>query len=171
MPIAIDIKDAPRELRGAVLAMREANRTVLLDVYGRMYATMSPEWEKEVPQHLHGVPQEKMLVLGDRIKPGNPPILVAADSTSKVGRGLVPTIHWVAFEYGAANHKPKTYYRANRKSSGRHKVTRDTHAGLPIRHRNGWVIGPAFVAIAPRIAAFYVQSVIRAFLDAAESKG
>ena len=41
---------------------------------------------------------------------------------------------------------------------------------MPTRRRNGRVLGPAVQAILPRVAAFWAQSVIRAFMDAAEGK-
>lgn len=167
----VDVQDAPRELRAAVLAMRRADKAVRSDISQQLRSVMSPEWASTLAQHLTGIPQEKMLPTGARIAPGNPPQIIAAGSTRRIGRALVPANMWQAWEYGASTHTPKTYTRRNRKTGGTHKVTRDTHAGLPAYRKNGRVIGPAVARILPRVCAFWVQSVVKAFMDAAESRG
>lgn len=167
----IKVQDGPRELRAAVLALKRADAEVRADVSNRLRSVMSPEWSNHLAQHLTGIPQERILLASARIAPGNPPQLVAANSRRKVGRALIPTDMWQAFEYGASTRKPTTYSRKNRGGSGTHKVTRDTHAGLPAYRRNGRVIGPAVASILPRVCSFWVQSVVRAFMDAAEKRG
>lgn len=170
--LTIRVQDGPRELRAAVLAMKRADAEVRGDVSARLRAEMSPEWASMLAQHLTGLPQEKILLKGARIAAGNPPVLYAANSKRPVGRGggMIPTEVWHAWEYGASTHKPRTYERRNRKSPGTHKVRRDTHAGLPARRENGRVIGPALAVFLPRVAAFWTQSVVKAFMDAAEKR-
>lgn len=168
----VNVQDGPRELRAAVLAMRRADSTIRRDVSARLRTTMNPAWRTSIAHHLTGIPQERILLAGARIAAGNPPQLVTANSKRKTGRGggLIPSIHWHAFEYGASNHTPRTYTRRNRGGTGDHRVTRNVTAGLPPRNNSGRVIGPAVAAILPRIAAFWAQSVVRAFMDAAEKK-
>ncbi len=166
----VKVQDGPRELRAAVLAMRRADKEVRSDVSNRLRSVMSPEWSSNLAQHLTGIPQERILMPGARIAPGNPPQIVAANSRRRVGRALIPTDMWQAFEYGASTHNPKTYQRTNRTKPGSHTVTRDTHAGLPAYRRNGRVIGPAVARFLPRVCAYWVQSVVRAFMDAAETR-
>lgn len=166
----VQVQDGPRELRAAVLAMRRADKEVRSDISERMRSVMSPEWAGELAQHLTGIPQEKVLMPGARIAPGNPPVLVAANSRRKIGRALIPTEVWPAWEYGSSTRKRTTYERRNRGGEGTHTVTRDTHAGLPAYRKNGRVIGPTVVRILPRVCAFWVQSVVRAFMDAAEKR-
>lgn len=168
--LPVKVQDGPRELRAAVLAMRRADKAVRSDVSQQLRSTLSPEWATTVAQHLTGLPQERILLAGARIAPGNPPALVAANSRRRTGRGLIPTQHWAGWEYGAADHTPTTYQRANRITPGSHPVTRDTKAGLPPRRAKGRVLGPAVAYILPRACAFWVQSVLRAFLDAADNK-
>lgn len=167
----IKAQDGPAELRGAILAMKRADREIRGQVSQDLRSVMSPEWTSTLAQHLTGIPQERVIMAGARIGPGNPPVIYAANSKRRVGRALIPTSMWQAWEYGAATHKPTTYDRRNRKASGTHKVTRDTHAGLPAYRKNGRVIGPAVAKILPRVCAFWAQSVVRAFMDAADQKG
>lgn len=169
--LAVQVQDGPRELRAAVLAMRRADKAIRSDISKDLRSVMSPEWASALAQHHTGIPQEKILLAGARIAPGNPPVIVAANSRRKMGRALIPSDMWQAWEYGAGGKKPTTYDRQNRKAGGTHKVTRDTHAGLPAFRKNGRVIGPAVKRFLPRIASYWVQSVVRAFMDAAESRG
>lgn len=151
--------------------MRRVDRGIRAEVSARLRSTLNPEWQRLLPQHLTGLPQEAMLVKGARIAAGNPPQIVAANSRRKVGRDLIPSEAWPAWEYGAGGHDKRTYRRRNRGGTGTHEVTRDTRAGLPSYRKGGRVIGPAVKAFLPRATSFWVQSVVRAFMDAAEGKG
>ena len=164
------IQDGPPQLRAAALAMRRLDGTTLGDVYVRLQRTLSPEWTSLLAQHLTGIPQENTLMPGARVKAGNPPALVAADSSTRIGRDMIPTTDWPWWEYGAGDNEKRTYERRNRKQPGTHKVTRDTRAQLPRYRKGGRVIGPTVTMFLPRAAAFWVQSTIRGFMDAADRK-
>lgn len=166
----VKVGDGPRELRAAVLAMKRADKEIRADIGQQLRSVMSPEWAATLAQHHTGLPQEKILLAGARIAPGNPPVIVAANSRRRMGRALIPTDMWQAWEYGASTHKRTTYDRRNRSGSGTHQVTRDTRAGLPAFRKNGRVIGPAVARLLPRVCAFWVQSVVKAFLTAAEER-
>lgn len=161
----ISVGDAPAELRAAVLAMKRADATVRRDVATRMRQTMGPVWAGELSQHLTGWPNEgRMLTAGARIAGGNPAQLVTATSRRKVGRGLIPAEHWAGYEYGA-NRDAWTTVRGRR---GTYKRRVKRH--LPARTK-GRVIERAVVRVLPRVAAYWTQSVVRAFMDAVERKG
>lgn len=164
-PLNIAVGDAPRELRAAVLAMARADKEVRRDVMDRMRGTMAPEWRANVVQRLTGWTMEaQMLTPGIRIAGGNPPQLVAAHSRRRVGNGLIPDRHFAGYEWGASRDDTSDVTR-NGKTFQRH-----TKNHLPRRRANGRVLGPAVRAILPRIASFWAQSVIRAFMDAAEGR-
>lgn len=168
--LTIKVQDGPRELRAAVLAMKRADKEVRGDISQQLRSVMSPEWETTLAQHLTGIPQERMLMAGARIAPGNPPMIVAANSKRRFGRALIPAENWTAWEYGASDRTPSTYQRRNRGGTGSHSVTRNIRADLPAYRRDGRVIGPAVKRLLPRICAFWVQSVVRAFMDAADAR-
>lgn len=166
--IRLSAHDAPAELRAVALALRKATKDVRNDATRRMRATMNPVWRSEVPQHLTGSgPLEgKMLTAGTRVHAGNPPTLVAASSSKRVGRGdLTPNDNWQMMEFGShgtkrskmTSRKGKTYFRR-------------TTTGLPTFKKGGRVLYPALANVLPRIAAFYAQSVIRAYMDALDGK-
>ncbi len=164
--LSLSVGDAPAELRAAVLALKAADSTIKRDVSGRLRETMNPSWRSEVSQHLTGVSrmEARMLTPGVRIAAGNPPALVAASSRRKVGGGLTPDVNAAGFEFGASD--------AVREGKNRKGTTYKRHVmrHLPGRNRRGRVVFPAAADLLPRVAAFWTQSVIRAFMDAAEGK-
>lgn len=162
----VNVGDAPAELRAAVLAMKRADSEVRRDVANRMRETMTPAWRSEVTGDAGAGVQAAMLGAGVRIAAGNPPQLVAANSSRKVGRGLIPSRHWAGYEYGADHRSTRTVTSSKGTRYRRHVMNH-----LPGRGPHGRVLEPAAGRILPRIAAYWAQSVVRAFMDAADGKG
>ena len=167
MAVGIRVQDGPRELRAAVLAMKRADTQIRRDISQDMRTTMNPVWKNAVNHHLTGSSrmEARMLTPGTRIAPGNPPQLVAASSRRKVGtNGLIPDVNAAGYEFGASD--------ATRTTISRKGTIYKRHVmrHLPPRRRNGYVVHPAAARVLPRIAAYWVQSIIRAFMDAAEGK-
>ena len=173
MVVRLSFRDAPGEFRAAALALRQVEQPVRRAVSQDMRTTMGPAWKSTLSQHMAGDPRDALLVTGARIAAGNPPALVTASGKRRWGSGggLVPNDHWPGIEYGAtAQNGPagrRTYTR-KRRDSRAHTVTRNVLSGHPRRQRNGRVIGPATRLFLPRVAAYWVQSVVRIVMDAAE---
>lgn len=155
------------QLQAAVLAMRAADKDLRRDINTRARAVMGPEWTKSLSARLTH-PSQRVITAGARIASGNPPQLVAGNSKRRIGRGLIPSQHWAGFEYGAATYA-SPYERTSSKGV-RHKVKRNTRAHLPGRTKRGHFIGPTVRDILPRLAALWVQTIIRTYLDALEGK-
>lgn len=169
MAVGISVGDAPAELKAAVLAMRRADKFIRSDVSSRMRETLNPEWRSEVTHHLTGAAklEAAMLTPGVRIAPGNPPAFVAASSSRKIGHGLTPNANAAGYEFGASDG-----VREQHTGRGANKVyKRHVMRHLPRRTRKGRVVYPAAAVMLPRAASYWVQSIIRAFMDAAEGKG
>lgn len=166
MPISISVGDAPAELRAAVLAMKRADKEIRSEISKSMRSTMSPEWKSEVTQGLTGGRMEaRMLLPGTRIAAGNPPTLIAASSTRKVGNGLIPNVNAPGYEFGSHGTRVSEVVSSKGKKYKRH-----TTRHLPAYKKNGRVVYPAASRILPRVASYWVQSIIRAFMDAAETR-
>jgi hypothetical protein len=164
-PLTLKVGDSPRAMRAAVLAMTRADSEVRRDVAARMRSTMGPVWKTELAQRLTGWSMEAQMIMpGARIGSGNPAQIVAASSRRKVGNGLIPDRHWAGYEYGASRDDTSEVTR------GGTSYQRHTKRHLPARRANGRVIGPTVRAVLPRIAAFWTQSVVKAFLTAAEKR-
>ena len=157
----VDVGDAPAELRAAVLAMKRADTAIRRDVAQRMRETMNPAWRSEVTNGAGSGLAGRVLTAGVRIAGGNPPQLIAASSRRKIGRGIIPDRHWAGYEYGAQDSA-----RTVTSSKGT-RYRRHVMRHLPPRS-DGHTLGPAAARILPRIAAYWAQSVVRAFMDAAE---
>lgn len=166
MPVGIRVQDGPRELRAAVLAMKRADTTIRRDISQNMRATMGPVWKDAVNQHLTGAGRMEaaMLTAGVRIAAGNPPALIAASSRRAIGNGLTPDRHAAGYEFGAGD---TTSPVTNRRGT---TYRRHTKRHLPSRRRAGRVVFPAAAHVLPRVAAYWVQSIVKAFMDAAEGK-
>lgn len=162
--IGLEAKKAPAELRAAVLAMKRADGVIRKDISNRMRSTMGPVWRSEVTGRAPGGMAARMLTPGVRIAAGNPPRLIAASSRRKIGNGLVPDVNAAGYEFGASD--------AVRRVTNRKGTTYERHVmrHLPGRNRKGRAVFPAAAKMLPRIAAYWTQSVVRAFMDAAEGK-
>lgn len=166
----VDVGDAPAEMKAAVLAMKRADAYVRREVSQRMKETMTPAWKQEVTNHLHGESMERAMILpGTRIAAGNPPQLIAANSKRTIGSGggLTPDKHWKGWEFGANyNTLSRPMTSKNGKSYKRHAMRH-----LPAKNKQGYVVYPAAAKILPRVASYWCQSVVKAFMDAAEEGG
>ena len=164
----VSIGDAPAELRAAVLAMKRADRVVRNSVFDDMKETMTPVWKSELSQRASSAVGygPRILPANARITNGNPAQLVTANSKRKLGHGVIPSVHWAGYEYGAN----RNAYRSVKSSKGK-TYKRRTNRHLPARNKTGYVIGPTVAEVLPRAAAFWAQSVVRQFMDAAEEGG
>lgn len=163
----ISVTTGPDELRAAVALLRAADRTLRRDINQDMRATMNPVWREALAHnYVHATPAgARVIDAGARIAPGNPPVLYAANSKRKVtSGGLIPDVHWQAFEFGADQDRRSTYTRRSR-NGGTHQVTRRTGRALPSRRKAGHVIYPAVREVGPRLASYFVQSVVRTYMD------
>lgn len=169
MVARLSFLDAPAEFRAAGLALRQVEQPIRKAVNQDMRATMAPTWVQALRSHQGGDKRLAMLLAGARLAAGNPPALVAAASTRRWGSTrLIPAEHWPGFEYGASGRD--VTYRRTYKGGRSHQVTRDVLSGHPARRRKGRSIGPAVDDVLPRIASYWVQSIVRTIMNAAEGK-
>lgn len=163
---ALSIGAAPAEFRAAALAIRQADKTIRTQVNNSMRETFNPVWKEMIASKARGGMESRMLTPGTRLAAGNPPALVAASSSRKIGRAgenrLSPNRHAAGWEFGADR---GAYSDINRKGT-RFEARRQKH--LPPRIRGGRVVHPSAGKLLPRIASYWVQSVVRAFMTAAE---
>lgn len=170
MVARLSFLDAPKEFRAAALALRQVEQPVRKAINQDMRATMAPAWLDTLRAHQGGDKRLAMLLSGARLAAGNPPSLVAAASTRRWGTTrLIPAEHWPGFEFGSTGSRDVTYSRTY--AGGRpHQVTRNVLSGHPPRRRKGRTIGPAVGDVLPRIASYWVQSIVRTVMNAAEGK-
>lgn len=166
--LAVKVGDAPAALRAASVAMKGADKTIRSDISQRMRSTMNPVWRGKVAEKAGrgGGMAARMLTTGTRIAAGNPPVLIAASGNRKVGRGLTPNRNAAGYEFGASDGTSvQSSGRGSKKRYSRHSMRH-----LPPRHRKGRAVYPGAAETLPRVASYWAQSVVKAFMDAAEGK-
>ena len=139
------VKDS-RELQAAALAMKRASKDVRSIVGKETRATFGKEWRRQV-QAASGRsprPQQRAALLraGVNVTGTNPPTGTAYGSAARLSGGL-SNDRYQAVEYGS-----------------------DQRPQLPPRSK-GHAVSSALALMAPRIAAFWVQSIVRAYVKAA----
>jgi hypothetical protein len=161
-----------RELQAAVLALKSADRELRGNINRATVEVGNAIWRPTVEAHATRHMDARVLAVGARVKGGNPPVAMAANSTRPVGKTkrLIPATMWQGFEFGADRESYSRYQRVNRTTGGTHTVERRTMRGLPPRYRKGRVVFPAFADVAPRMVSLWVQLIIKAYNDAAEGK-
>lgn len=152
------------ELRAMALALKAVDRDLRKRIYAAWREQMNPVWKGAVAGNIRGRLQERVITGGTLIKAGNPPVLQAAASRRKVGRGLVPNDMWPGFEYGADREAYSRYQRRSPKGTV-HTVERRTMRHLPPRKRNGHVLGPAVAETLPRLASMAAQITVRTIMQ------
>lgn len=160
-----------RELRAAGFALKLAERDVRNAINRQMRSTMNAVWRSAVSERARTRLHRRVLDTGVRVAPGVPPTLHAAGSKRALPGGLVPATDWHAAEFGADRDTVTTYDRRNRRTGGTHQVTRHTRRQLPARRPTGHVVWPAVGEVAPRLAALFVQTIVRGIHEAAEKGG
>ena len=168
----LSVKDH-RELQATVLALKAADKTLRTDINRATVEVGNKIWQPIVAAHAIGNMDAKILAVGARVKAGNPPVAMAANSRRAVGsdKRLVPATAYPAWEFGVGNRDAYSRYTRKSKGGGTHTVERRTMRGLPSRTPKGRVVYQAFADIAPRIVSLWVQLVVRKYNDAAERKG
>lgn len=158
-------------LKAVVLAYKLTDRELRRVINTATRETIGPVWTQTVSR-LAVTPQDRrVLATGARVKPGNPPVAVAATSTRRLSGGMTPATDWPLLEFGTADREKRTRYRARSKHGKSYPVTRRTRHQLPRRNASGRVIYGAFREVAPRAAALWVQIVVKAYNDAARKGG
>lgn len=157
---ALALKLMPRDLRGK---LNKDVRAVGNDI-----------WRPAVDAAAFSKMDKKVLAKGARVKPGNPLSLVAASSKRPLRKGtgaLVPDEKWRGFEFGSTSKGNKREYeRRNRTAGGTHTVSRRTQRQMPGRAKSGRVVYQAAAEVAPRITAYWVESIVRYIYKAHEGK-
>lgn len=157
-------------LRATVLALKLMPRKMRNELNKETRVMGNAIWRPIVDSNATTKMDRLVLAKGARVKPGNPLVLSSASSKRalKGGGGLVPDTDGRAWEFGSgARNKVTEYPRKNRSKGGTHNVKRHTGRQMPAQN-SGRVVYGAAAEIAPRITAFWVQSIVQKIYKAHE---
>lgn len=160
-----------RELQAVLLAVRGADKAIQTQIRKHTKDLGLPEWKAALGENARLPLQKRVLVDTARLTPSNQNVRLASATVGRsLSGGLNPKTEYAAAEFGA-NQNKRTTYRAT-STRGRSYVVRDrrTTQQLPPRRRTGYVFYPAAATIIPRIAALWVQTVVRTMAEAFEGK-
>lgn len=104
-----------------------------------------------------------------RVNGGSPPQLMAYQSGQMV-RGVKARDSYGAWEFAGRSAKPKRYVTRSPKGK-RYIVNRLTQQQMPARQDDGYAVYPQVAEFGPRIVAYWVQSIVRAYYTALDQAG
>lgn len=137
----LDVDD--RAVRGAALAVKAADRDLRREIGRAAQSVARPVWQREVAQRVRTDQDVRVYGTG-QVTRGNPPALVAAQSSRSLSGGLVPGTEWRWVEFGS------------NKAHGQ-------RGQLPRHRRAGRVVFPALPFVVPRMVSAWVGAVFRVY--------
>lgn len=163
----LDVGRAPAELRAVARVLAAVDPELRRQLNRHTREALNPVWRGAVESKVRTPLDRAVLGKGARVKPGNPPAALAAQSSRPLRGGLVPVDDWYAVELGANRAKTTTYRR--RSPGGKvHTVTRHTARQLPARVKGGRVALRAVREVAGRAASLWAATIVRTILDTVE---
>lgn len=132
-----------RAVRGAALAVKAADRELRRDIGRAAQGVARPIWQRQVAARVR-TEQDRAVYGVGTVTRGNPPALVAAQSSRSRSGGLTPGVEWKWVEFGS-----------NRAHGFRGQ--------LPRFRSGGRVAFPSLPFVVPRMVSAWVGVVYRAY--------
>jgi len=162
------------EVRAAAAAFRLADKQIRKIVTTETKAAFTDDWRREVRRDAamppHGRERARLLRNAGSVNIiGTQPLVLAAYKSGFLGSGtsrIAAKEMFGPFEFGDGR---KTFerYSTNSPRNRRYTVRRRTQEQLPPRQSEGYSVYPLAAQFIPRMVSFWVQSIIRAYYDAA----
>lgn len=157
----LDVGQAPDALRALSAALAGAGPELRRQINTRTRQEMNPVWRSEVASRARTPLDRATVGSGVRVRAGNPPALLAAQSRRPTSGGLVPAADWPGVEFGATDRNRRTTYTRRVPGGGTTSVTRRTRRQMPARVRTGRIAYPAVKATAPRMASLWAATAVK----------
>lgn len=158
-----------RELQAALIAIRALDTTLAKFIRQQTKLIAQPEWMRALSRRASTALEARVLAATAVVTVSNQNVRVQSASKGRpLSGGLNPKAHYPAIEFGVTPAKA-TYNRTSPKGKP-HKVTRTTGTGMRGRNPQGYVFYPAAREMVPRLAALWVQTVVRTIATAFEGK-
>jgi hypothetical protein len=164
----LDVKKS-RELQAAIFAIRSLDSTLAKFIRQQTKRIAQPEWMRALLRRASTVLEMRVLSQTAVVTVSNQNVRVQSASKGRpLSGGLNPKVDYPAVEFGVTP-KRTTYERVSPKGN-RHRVTRTTGTAMKSRNAKGYVFYPAAREMVPRLAALWVQTVVRTIATAFEGK-
>ncbi len=165
--LGIDVGSS-RELQALILSVRQANKEMQGQIRKHTKAMITPEWRKALAENALTKVDHIVLVNTARVTVSNQNVTMKSGGLAKKLSGGARAYEIAPqTEFGAPLRTIKYTGRRGAKSFPVSRLS-----GPQFRHENkrGWVVYPAAAAIMPRLAALWVQTAVRTFAEALETK-
>lgn len=158
-----------KELQAVVLAMRTLDRDSRKEIRKHVKDMAQPAWQQALAENAQTRLEHRVLARTGRVRVSDQNVTLTAASVGRpLAGGLQPKQQYHAVEFGAD--PEDVTYTATSKNGKRYKVTRNTRAQLRPRNAKGYVVYPAAAEMIPRIAAMFVQTVVRTVHEKLETR-
>jgi hypothetical protein len=166
---------ASREIRGVLLALKQAEPAIRTAINKASKETILPIWKQELAEQasLNGGKTVKarflVMVKTGKVTVGSRGVsLTAATSGRTLSGGLKPKMQWHALEFGASDQVRSVRFTSTLGNT--YTQQRDTAAQLDYRREKGYVFYPAAREAVPRILSLWVQTSVRMFHEIIEER-
>jgi CRISPR/Cas system endoribonuclease Cas6 (RAMP superfamily) len=145
--------------------MFDMDRDVQRVVRAYAKSEMVRPWLSEITSRASSTLEHRVISSTSTVAVSNQNVRVqAAAKGRRLSGGLDPKTDYPAVEFGANRGKRKTYTRKG------HRVTRRTAVQLKPRRKSGYVFWPAAEEMIPRLAALWVQSIVKGIANVFDGK-
>lgn len=162
---------ASHELQAVLLKLKTLDRDTRGQIRRGTKADAAPIWATEVGSRVQT--RAEGLALGKTARVAVSDQNVQLQS-ARIGRalsgGLLPSRDYAALEFGTDHRDEPTTYESTSTKGQRFTVKRRTRRQLRSRAASGHVVYPAVGAAVPRLAALWVQTVVRTLHEALEAR-
>ena len=164
----IDVRKS-REFQAAIIAVRQLDKTLRKMVRQHTKAIVEPAWSQALTRRASTSLERRVIVSTAVVAASDRNVTVRAASKGRpLSGGLNPKADYPAVEFGAS--QGTTTYRRRSPRGTTHTVTRHATRQLRARNANGYVFYPAAAEMVPRVAALFVQTVVKTIANAIEGK-
>lgn len=156
-------------LRTLLAGMKRLDRDIAKHMRRETKNMVQQEWQRAVAEHADTRLEQLVLASTARVAVSDRNVkLKSAHLSKRLSGGLTPSAHYGPVEFGAAIGQSSVTQRSRRGRTYSYKRTTGRQFKRP--NKSGYVVYPAAKNIIPRLASLWVQTMVRAFHEAAEGR-
>lgn len=155
----LDIKSS-REIQATVLALRQSQRQIRVDINKTARGRIRPLWQSAVSGRAGTRLEQRVIAAGTRANASDRGVtLYAATRGRPLFGGLAPSIQWPAVELGMRTQRSKQFTQRSRRGRS---YRRDMIVGRQFKRRqaHGMVAFDAASEVGTKLVAMWVRTVV-----------
>jgi hypothetical protein len=154
----LDVRKS-RELQATILALRQAERGIRLNINKTARSTISPLWKSEINQRARTTLQREIIASGARATASDRGVtLYAATSRRPLSGGLVPSFVWGGAEFGPRSRVVDVTQRS--RTGNRYTRPLTINRQFTGRQQQGMVAFDAASDVGTKLVALWVHDVV-----------